>query len=92
MERLEHFTFFASYDDALAFIKNEKARAIALEAIIRYGLYGEEPDLEKMPERSAIALAGILPNLRYNRKRALAGKKGMKKRWDKSNNEPISSV
>lgn len=66
----EQFTFFKSYKKAVDRIKNKATRCAAYDAITDYAIFGIEPDLDKLPEQAAIALEGILPNLKASRRKA----------------------
>ena len=75
MDRTQ-FTFYESFYKALARIRRGSDRARAYDAIVRFALYGEEPDLEALSPDAAIALEVIRPNLAAGRRKARAGKKG----------------
>lgn len=75
MER-EQFTFYSSFARAVKRIRKAADRAAAYDAIIDYALYGEEPNLEKLPETAAIAFELVRPNLDASRRKAENGVKG----------------
>lgn len=75
MERTQ-FTFYGSFFKAISRIKKKSDRADAYDAICAYALYGEGPDLEKMPDAAAIAFELSKPNLDASRRKATSGKKG----------------
>lgn len=75
MERTQ-FTFYESFFKAISRIKKKSDRADAYDAICAYALYGDDPDLEKMPDAAAIAFELSKPNLDASRRKATSGKKG----------------
>lgn len=75
MERTQ-FTFYDSFFRSISRIKNKAARCDAYDAICRYALTGEEPDLDSMADIAAIAFEGAKPNLDASRRKAESGKKG----------------
>lgn len=70
------FTFYESFASALKRIKKKADRADAYDAIINYALYGQEPDMDKLPDAAAIAFDLIRPNLDASKRKAESGKKG----------------
>ena len=70
------FTFYESFAKALDRIRPKSVRADAYDAIVRYALRGEEPDLDHMPNAAAIAFELIRPNLDASRKKAVSGRLG----------------
>lgn len=76
METRKQFTFYASFAEAIGRIKKKSDRADAYDAIIRYALYGEEPDLDALPDAAAIAFVSARPNLDASRRKAESGKAG----------------
>ena len=82
MERTQ-FTFYESFYRAISRIKNDSDRAATYDAICAYALYGTMPDLETLPDASAISFELIKPNLDASRKKAAGGKKGSSKKDDK---------
>ena len=74
------FTFYESFYKALSRIRGRADRAKAYEAIVRFALYGEEPDLNTLSPAAAIALEGILPNLAAGRRKAMGGMRGRKEK------------
>ena len=70
------FTFYDSFFRSISRIRNKAARCDAYDAICRYALNGEEPDLDTMSDAAAIAFEGAKPNLDASRRKAESGKKG----------------
>ena len=70
------FTFYESFYKALARIRKGADRAKAYDIIVRFALYGEEPELESMPESVAIAYELVRPTLEASRRKSEAGRKG----------------
>lgn len=75
MER-EQFTFYQSFEKAISRIKKKADRCEAYDAIVRYALYGEVPDLERIADSAAIAFELSKPNLDASRRKAESGKLG----------------
>ena len=75
MERTQ-FTFYESFFRAISRIKDNGDRAATYDAICAYALYGTIPDLDSLPDSSAIAFELIKPNLDASRKKAANGKLG----------------
>ena len=75
MER-KQFTFYESFYRAVSRIKKRTDQAIAYNAIIRLALYGEEPNLDELPDIVAVALENIIPNVLASNKKAANGKLG----------------
>lgn len=75
MER-EQFTFYASFAKAISRIKKKADRCEAYDAICRYALYGEKPDLENMADAAAITFDLIKPVLDTAKRKAENGKRG----------------
>ena len=75
MERTQ-YTFYESFYKALSRIRRDADRAKAYDAITRFALYGEEPDLDTLPDNVAIAFEVIRPNLEASRRKAEGGSKG----------------
>ena len=76
MEERKQFTFYLSIFKALRKIKKKPDRADAYDAICAYALFGEEPDLEKLPDSVSIAFELIRPVLDASRRKAKNGKQG----------------
>lgn len=72
----DQFTFYRSFADALMRIKKKADRADAYDAICRYALYGEEPDLDALPDSAAIAFALIQPVIDAGKRKAESGRQG----------------
>lgn len=61
----DYMPFFKSFEEAISDIQDEKTQLSLYRAIVRYGLYGEEPTLTGL---AATLWKLILPNLKNNRK------------------------
>ena len=72
------FTFYDSFYRAVSRIRKKADKADAYDAIVAYALYGQEPDLDKLPDAAAIAFEVIRPNLDASRRKAANGKQGGK--------------
>lgn len=70
------FTFYHSFFKAISRIKKKADRADAYDAICKYALIGEEPDLDTLPDAAAIAFDLIRPTLDASRRKSESGKKG----------------
>ena len=70
------FTFYSSFYAAAQMIKNKQNRCLLYDALCRYALEGEEPDLSKLPDAVAVAFVTAKPNLDASRKKAENGKQG----------------
>lgn len=70
------FTFYRSFFEAVFKIKNKAARAEAYDAICKYALFNDAPDVDKMSDAAAIAFMLIKPNLDASRRKAKSGKSG----------------
>lgn len=77
------FTFYESFHKALDRIKKKADKADAYDAICRYALYGEVPDLDNLPDAAAIAFELIRPTLDASKRKAEAGAKGGKQNGSK---------
>ena len=86
MERSQ-FTFYDSFFRSISRIKNKAARCDAYDAICKYALTGEEPDLDGMADIAAIAFEGAKPNLDASRRKAESGKKGGESKAGESKQE-----
>ena len=80
VEARKQFTFYESFFKAVSRIRNSEDRASAYDAICAYALYGEEPNMDTLPDTAAIAFDLIKPNLDSSRKKAENGKKGGEKK------------
>lgn len=76
MEERKQFTFYLSIFKALRKIKKKADRADAYDAICAYALFGEEPDMDKLPDSVSIAFELIRPVLDASRRKAKNGKQG----------------
>ena len=76
MEERKQFTFYLSIFKALRKIKKKPDRADAYDAICAYALFGEEPDLDQLPDSVSIAFELIRPVLDASRRKAKNGKQG----------------
>lgn len=81
------FTFYESFYKAAKRIKDPSERAKVYDSICEYALYGKDPDLDSLPDISAIAFELIKPNLDASRKRAESGKIGGSKKQNGSKTE-----
>ncbi len=70
------FTFYESFAVALRRIRKLSDRCAAYDAIVNYALYGQEPELDKLPSPVAIAFDLIRPHLDTSRRKAEGGMKG----------------
>ena len=70
------FTFYRSFFEAASKIKSKAARAEAYDAICKYALFNDAPDVDKMSDAAAIAFMLIKPNLDSSRRKAKSGKSG----------------
>ena len=75
MERTQ-FTFYESFYKAIRRIRRKEERADAYDAIVKYALLGEEPDLSRLSNGAAIAFELIRPTLDSARKKAESGRLG----------------
>lgn len=75
-EARSQFTFYRSFFEAVFKIKNKAARAEAYDAICKYALFNDAPDVDKMSDAVAIAFMLIKPNLDASRRKAKSGKNG----------------
>lgn len=71
--RRDYFPFFASFEDAINEIDDEAVKLALYKAIVRYGLYGEEPALQGIAHTMWVLMK---PNLISSRKQYENGKKG----------------
>ena len=72
----KQFTFYESFFTAISRIRKKPDRADAYDAIAAYALYGQEPDLDKLPDSAAIAFDLIRPTLDASKRKAESGKAG----------------
>lgn len=70
------FTFYASFFESASRIKNKAHRADLYDALCRYALTGEEPDMDKLSDAAAVAFISARPNLDASRRKAKSGKDG----------------
>ena len=85
------FTFYESFFKAIRRIKSKSARAEAYDAICAYALWGEEPELDKLPDAAAIAFEFARPNLDASRRKAASGKKGGERKPEDGKEEKKSA-
>lgn len=78
MESRKQFTFYSSIFESASRIKNKAARCDFYDAICKYALTGESPDLDKLPDAVAVGFISVKPNLDASRKKANSGKAGGK--------------
>lgn len=83
----KQFTFYASFFEAVSMLSRATDRCRVYEAICRFGLYGEEPDPNKLTGGAALAWQLIRPVLDAGRRRAESGKRGNDTRWGGTKNE-----
>lgn len=81
------FTFYRSFFEAASKIKSKAARAEAYDAICKYALFNDAPDVDKMSDAAAIAFMLIKPNLDASRRKAKSGKSGGKSKQSGSKAE-----
>lgn len=81
------FTFYRSFFEAASKIKSKAARAEAYDAICKYALFNDTPDVDKMSDAAAIAFMLIKPNLDASRRKAKSGKSGGKSKQSGSKAE-----
>ena len=74
----KQFTFYESFASSIQRIRKAADRCTAYDAIVRYALYEEEPDLEHMPDAAAIVFDLIKPTLDSSKRKAESGQKGGK--------------
>ena len=70
------FTFYASFYKTISHIRSKAARADAYDAICRYALTGELPDLDSLPDTAAMVLDMAIPVLDSGNRKAESGRKG----------------
>lgn len=75
MERTQ-FTFYESFFRALSHIRSAESKAEAYDAICRYALYGDEPNIDEISETAAMVFELVKPNLDASRRKAEIGKTG----------------
>ena len=66
------FTFYASFYNAIARIRNKSSRVAIYDALCAYALEGIKPDLDKLPDEVAIVFELIQPNIRAGLQKARA--------------------
>lgn len=81
------FTFYDSFYRSVSRIKNKAARCDAYDAICKYALTGELPDMDRMADIAAIAFEVAKPNLDASRRKAESGKKGGENKQTESTEE-----
>lgn len=67
----KQFTFYRSFYEAVSRIRRKSVRADVYDAICRYGLNGERPDLETLAPEAAVAITLIMPVLETGKNKAL---------------------
>lgn len=83
MER-NQFTFYSSFWKAVARIKNKSARCDAYDAICRYAITGEEPDVDSLPDAAAIVLKTIRADIKKEIRQSIEGRRCAEyKEWRK---------
>ena len=83
----KQFTFYASFFEAVSMLSRATDRCRVYEAICRFGLYGEEPDPNKLTGGAALAWQLLRPVLDAGRRKAESGKRGNDTRWGGTKNE-----
>lgn len=78
MDKRTQFTFYLSIYESICHIRKAADRAAAYDAICRYALLGEEPEMEKLPDAAAIVFVSARPNLDASRRKAAGGRAGGK--------------
>lgn len=76
MDNRKQFTFYLSIYESACRIKNKAARADFYDAVCKYALTGEEPNLDKLTDAAAVGFISVKPNLEASRKKAKSGKSG----------------
>ena len=79
------FTFYESFYRAISKMRKKADQADAYAAIARLALYGEEPDMDCLPDIVAVALENIIPNVLASNRKAEVGKRGGEKAKRKQN-------
>lgn len=74
----KQFTFYESFASSIQRIRKASDRCTAYDAIVRYALYEEEPNLDMMPDSAAIVFDLIKPTLDSSKRKAESGQKGGK--------------
>lgn len=87
MERSQ-FTFYESFYKSLSHLQKATERARTYDAICRFALYGEEPDLTGSP---AAVFEIIKPFLEASRRKSESGKKGGSKSKAKNRGEAMGA-
>lgn len=83
MERTQ-FTFYESFYKSLSHLTKVSEKVKVYDAICRYALYGEEPELTGSP---AAVFEIVKPVLTSSRNKSLSGKKGGKSKQNGSKTE-----
>jgi hypothetical protein len=95
-EKRTQFTFYESFYRALQHINAPSERAIAYDLLCEYALYGNEPELEGLPEAVAMFFELCKPNLNAARRKSTGGRaKGGTKKDEaptEDDTEPKASV
>ena len=69
----KQFTFYRSFYEALCLITDKAERADAIDAICRYALDGEAPDMEALSDTAKVVMVLIRPVLDTARRKAEGG-------------------
>lgn len=69
----KQFTFYRSFYEALCLITDKAERADAIDAICRYALDGEPPDMEALSDTAKVVMVLIRPVLDTARRKAEGG-------------------
>ena len=73
------FTFYESFYKAISKMRKKADQADAYNAIARLALYGEEPDVDALPDVVASAMELIAPIIQAANRKAENGKRGGEK-------------
>lgn len=83
MTSLGQFTFYSSYYDTLQRIRSGKQRLLVYDAMTRFVLKGEEPDMSQFTCAGRMAMDNLMPHLRASRRKSINAKaRGKKKPHD----------
>ena len=80
----KQFTFYESFYKAARRLKNKQQRCELYDAICTYALYGQEPDVDKLPDAVAIAFELAVPTLLASWRKSQNGKQGGRPKKPKS--------
>jgi len=86
MER-KQFTFYHSFREALAMLKDPLERVQAYDMIADYALDGIEPQLDKLSDIVQVVFMLVKPTLDSSKRKAMSGRKGGQSKQTVSNEE-----